>query len=79
LPIATAQEPDGCLFTARPCDPSHRRPGIGPERWSELDVSHELYNAGHLCEAAVAHYLATGKISLTAVGQNTTQGSANVA
>jgi DUF1680 family protein len=59
--------------------PAKNRRCIEEERWSELDVSHELYNAGHLCEAAVAHYLATGKISLTAVGQNTTQGSANVA
>jgi len=62
--IATAQEPDGYLFTARTCDPSHPPPGIGPERWSDLAVSHELYNAGHLYEAAVAHYLATGKRSL---------------
>ncbi len=62
--IAAAQEPDGYLFTARTCDPAHPRPGIGPERWVEETVSHELYNAGHLYEAAVAHYLATGKRSL---------------
>jgi DUF1680 family protein len=62
--IAAAQEPDGYLFTARTCDPSHPQPGIGPERWVEETVSHELYNAGHLYEAAVAHYLATGKRSL---------------
>jgi DUF1680 family protein len=62
--IAAAQEPDGYLFTARTCDPAHPQPGIGPERWSELAVSHELYNAGHLYEAAVAHYLATGKRTL---------------
>ncbi len=62
--IAAAQEPDGYLFTARTCDPAHPQPGIGPERWVEEIVSHELYNAGHLYEAAVAHYLATGKRSL---------------
>ena len=62
--IAAAQEPDGYLFTARTCDPAHPQPGIGPERWVEETVSHELYNAGHLYEAAVAHYLATGKRSL---------------
>lgn len=28
------------------------------------DLSHELYNCGHLYEAAVAHYQATGKRSL---------------
>lgn len=62
--IAAAQEPDGYLFTARTCDPAHPQPGIGAERWVEETVSHELYNAGHLYEAAVAHYLATGKRSL---------------
>jgi len=35
---------------------------IGSKRWEkEEDLSHELYNAGHLYEAAVAHYQATGK------------------
>jgi DUF1680 family protein len=62
--IAAAQEPDGYLFTARTSDPAHPQPGIGAERWVEETVSHELYNAGHLYEAAVAHYLATGKRSL---------------
>ena len=27
----------------------------------ERELSHELYNSGHLYEAAAAHYLATGK------------------
>jgi hypothetical protein len=62
--IASAQEPDGYLFTARTSDPAHPVPGIGATRWSELAVSHELYNAGHLYEAAVAHFQATGKRSL---------------
>jgi hypothetical protein len=62
--IAAAQEPDGYLFTARTTDPAHPQPGIGPERWVEENVSHELYNAGHLYEAAVAHFQATGKRAL---------------
>lgn len=62
--IAAAQEPDGYLFTARTTDPVHPQPGIGPERWVEENVSHELYNAGHLYEAAVAHFQATGKRTL---------------
>jgi len=62
--IAAAQEPDGYLFTARTTDPAHPQPGIGAERWVEETVSHELYNAGHLYEAAAAHYLATGKRTL---------------
>jgi uncharacterized protein len=62
--IAKAQEPDGYLFTARTIDPEHPAPGIGPERWSRLNGSHELYNLGHLMEAAVAYYQATGKRQL---------------
>ncbi|MBN1421894.1 MAG: glycoside hydrolase family 127 protein, partial [Planctomycetes bacterium] len=62
--IAAAQEPDGYLYTARTIDPANPVPGAGETRWSNLAVSHELYNMGHLLEAAVAHHLATGKRSL---------------
>ena len=59
--IAAAQEPDGYLYTARTADPQNPPPGTGPERWSYLHTSHELYNAGHMYEAAIAHFQATGK------------------
>jgi len=59
--IAAAQEEDGYLFTPRTAAPENQVVGIGEERWSNLAVSHELYNAGHMYEAAVAHFLATGK------------------
>lgn len=59
--IAAAQEEDGYLFTPRTAAPDKPVIGIGEERWSNLAVSHELYNAGHMYEAAVAHFLATGK------------------
>ena len=62
--IAAAQEKDGYLFPARTIDPQHPAPGVGPERWIYENGSHELYNAGHLYEAAVAHFQATGKRSL---------------
>ncbi|WP_303310826.1 glycoside hydrolase family 127 protein [Hymenobacter sp. BT730] len=63
--VAAAQEPDGYLYTARTIDPAHPHPWSGPERWvNEREMSHELYNSGHLYEAAVAHYEATGKKSL---------------
>jgi DUF1680 family protein len=62
--VAAAQEEDGYLFTARTIDPGNPIPGIGESRWSNLPVSHELYNAGHLYEAAVAHFQATGKRTL---------------
>ncbi len=55
--LASAQQPDGYLnahFTV-----------VEPEkRWTNLRDWHELYCAGHLIEAAVAHYQATGKRSL---------------
>lgn len=62
--IAAAQEPDGYLYTARTIDPDHVPPHAGPERWSALTMSHELYNSGHLFEAAAAHFQATGKRNL---------------
>ena len=34
------------------------------ERWSNLCECHELYCAGHMIEAAVAYYEATGKDKL---------------
>jgi DUF1680 family protein len=61
--IGKAQEPDGYLYTTRTVNPGNPAPGAGPERWANLRVSHELYNAGHMDEAAVAHYLATGERS----------------
>ncbi len=66
--IAAAQEDDGYLMTWRTIDPD--KPPIewaGAQRWSNLEFGHELYNVGHLYEAAVAHYQATGKRSLLAV------------
>ena len=62
--IAAAQEPDGYLYTPRTVDPANPAPGAGPERWSWLHTSHELYDQGHLIEAAVAHFKATGKRTL---------------
>ena len=63
--IKAAQEPDGYLYTTREIDPQNPHPWAGKERWVQEEVlSHELYNLGHLYEAAVAYYQATGKRSL---------------
>lgn len=63
--IGSAQEPDGYLYTARTQNPEHPHGWAGKTRWSKVeDLSHEFYNLGHLCEAAVAHFNATGKRSL---------------
>jgi DUF1680 family protein len=67
--IGMAQEDDGYLYTNRTIAEMHGGEGLhkwaGKNRW-ELDSvnSHELYNIGHLYEAAVAHYQATGKRTL---------------
>jgi DUF1680 family protein len=65
--IAAAQEPDGYLYTARTIGGPPPQDWVGKERWSNLSMSHELYNLGHLYEAAVAYFKATGKKSLLAV------------
>ncbi|MEK7257635.1 MAG: beta-L-arabinofuranosidase domain-containing protein, partial [Bacteroidota bacterium] len=75
--IAAAQEPDGYLYTWRTIYDKEKAAGATKEattnnfhrgsdqRWEREDKgSHELYNAGHLYEAAVAWYQATGKRNL---------------
>jgi hypothetical protein len=70
--IGAAQEPDGYLYTARTIDPLHPHPWSGPQRWVLEGVnSHELYDLGHLYEAAVAHYQATGKRTLLDIALRT--------
>ena len=56
-----AQEADGYLYTARTIDPANPPEPCGPKRWSNLRINHELYNVGHMYEAAVAYFEATGK------------------
>lgn len=57
--IAAAQGPDGYLNTY------YTLSGLD-KRWSDME-KHEDYNAGHLIEAAVAYYNATGKRKLLEV------------
>ncbi len=61
--IATAQEPDGYLTTCVTNQCTRLSGWWGTHRWEKIN-SHELYNSGHLYEAAVAHYRATGKRTL---------------
>jgi DUF1680 family protein len=63
--IGAAQEKDGYLYTFRTVNAKKPHEWIGAKRWENEEIlSHELYDAGHLYEAAVAHYQATGKKSL---------------
>jgi len=62
--IKTGQEPDGYLttwFTINPQQPPATWVKPSTKRWENEISSHELYNSGHLFEAAAAHYWATGK------------------
>ena len=62
--IAAAQEPDGYLYTIRVIPPEKMPERLGKKRWERVYSSQELYNCGHLYEAAVAHFQATGKRTL---------------
>ncbi len=62
--IAVAQESDGYLYSARTMGTKKFQSSMGPERWTTEQHSHELYNLGHLYEAAVAHFMATNKRTL---------------
>lgn len=63
--VSKAQEADGYLYTARTINPAQPHAWAGPNRWEkERELSHELYNSGHLYEAAAAHFAATGKKNL---------------
>ena len=69
--IAKAQEPDGYLYTARTLHFNYGYKNgkavynmMGPTRWSNIAHGHELYNVGHMYEAAAAYYWVTGKRTL---------------
>lgn len=61
--VAAAQEDDGYLYTIRTIKgDSALTEREGNKRWKEVrNHSHELYNMGHMYEAAVTHFNATGK------------------
>ena len=55
--MARAQMPDGYLNT-------YYQVLMPDKRWTNLAIDHEMYCAGHLFQAAVAHHRTTGKDSL---------------
>ena len=59
--FAAAQEPDGYINTY------YTLTGLD-KRWTDMDM-HEMYCAGHMIEAAVAYYQATGKNKLIEVSK----------
>lgn len=61
--IASAMEPDGYLY------PPITGKAYDKARYGDIAFGHELYNVGHLYEAAVAYYLATGKRNLLDIAE----------
>jgi DUF1680 family protein len=64
--IAAAQRDDGYRYVAHITGVSKDHDhwgggGMGDKPYSFVLHSHELYNVGHMYEAAIAYYLATGK------------------
>ncbi|BBO34810.1 glycoside hydrolase family 127 protein [Lacipirellula parvula] len=71
--IAAAQEPDGYLHPARTLYPHLQIDMMGDGKYAYEDHSHELYICGHLYEAAVAYFHATGKRALLDVAEKNAQ------
>jgi DUF1680 family protein len=67
--IAAAQEPNGYLYPSHTTGVGQARNMMGDSPYTYVVHSHELYNMGHMYEAAVAYYLATGKKKLLKVAE----------
>lgn len=70
--IGAAQEEDGYLYLSHSCN-NIRPKEMGEKPYSYILHSHELYNVGHLYEAAVAYYQATGKDNLLKIAIKSAQ------
>jgi DUF1680 family protein len=60
--LGAAQDPDGYLYT-------YNQIHFPDSRWTNLQIQHELYCHGHLIEAAVSHFQATGQRSLLTIAE----------
>jgi len=70
--IARAQQDDGYLYVSHIC--GNPTPGnMGTRPYSHIVHSHELYNIGHMYEAAVAYARATGKTKFLDVAEKSAQ------
>ena len=76
--IAAAQQEDGYLYEAHITGVSKDHDhfgggGMGDKPYSWVVHSHELYNMGHMYEAAIAYYQATGKDKWLKVAEKNAQ------
>ena len=71
--ISAAQEPDGYLYPSHTTGVGTEKSMMGNKPYTFVVHSHELYNMGHLYEAAIAYYQATGKNQLLKVAEKNAQ------
>ena len=71
--IAAAQEPNGYLYPSHTTKVGTDKNMMGNTPYTFVVHSHELYNMGHLYEAAIAYYLATGKDKLLKIAEKNAQ------
>ena len=71
--IGAAQEPNGYLYPSHTTKVGSSRHMMGDKPYTFVVHSHELYNMGHLYEAAVAYYETTGKDALLKIAEKNAQ------
>jgi DUF1680 family protein len=67
--IAGAQHENGYLYPSHTTGAGSSKNMMGDKPYTFIVHSHELYNVGHLYEAAIAYYRATGKKKLLDVAE----------
>ena len=71
--IAGAQHENGYLYPSHTTGAGTSKDMMGDRPYAFIVHSHELYNVGHLYEAAVAYYQATGKKKLLNVAEKSAE------
>lgn len=71
--IAAAQHENGYLYPSHTTGVGSSKSMMGDNPYEFVVHSHELYNVGHLYEAAIAYYRATGKDKLLRVAEKSAQ------
>ena len=71
--IEGAQHENGYLYPSHTTGVGSEKSMMGDKPYEFIVHSHELYNVGHLYEAAIAYYQATGKDKLLKVAEKSAQ------
>ncbi|MCP4810973.1 MAG: hypothetical protein GY888_00560, partial [Planctomycetaceae bacterium] len=71
--IAGAQHKNGYLYPSHTTGVGKAKNMMGDHPYTFIVHSHELYNVGHMYEAAIAYYRATGKKKLLDVAEKSAQ------